>query len=856
MFPRSFKLLLLSGVSFLTFGGSVSAQNFEDTTSSIYVQDLANDALVLPKILSCILNQAGVGASDQLTNASWAALVNEKTCDLVDNDGSYAKAVLKSSRASATSPQEVQGWMDTSLGEKILMTASISQAPTQTDPYGRFNVSFYRVNPDDGDTLITSEELTEITDPVMYGYAYIYEESDDIVLDAVLKDTALEGDMLIRSRAVAVGGDTDNIRYALEWDNAWRALKAVGTTNASKSFRYLLDHDTSEVIGAECTSRTTAWQNTWEMGLFDDASGARVNLEFPSLSFNTADGYYGDVNADWLWIDGAERENLYPLNNKMSVAPMDGSEDKELIWTPGVLKEVVSAPYEPSDGDTVEYWDGGKKYSAEFNETSGKFEYVDNGTTKTVPSYRQVWSPMRRMDVVITEDNAGIQKFTGKRRETALPSKSSNLFFENGVERTVVNPAKLYCVGWGCLDKNLNLDETEMASLIISEADQNGLPWDAFRTEQGRSRDSVYTYFLAPLSVEPSSGLVAGALYYDVDASGTLTTSDEPLFFDFRGDWNDKEYTNWDGSEATNLNTALVGKELHFNLGFKLVDSTCDLSQGQSKFDAYNSCDAIHYEAHPRSGGYAYVKNADGSYYNFSKPIALKLENFSPADHDRNVGYADNALANGYLPEMGTVLDGYWNPITNQNCDVATWDQEFADAYMEGNLLPFSLTATIEGASYCLVPVAPDYFTGQDLYFQYDGRVLHGANGVGNDVTDRFYQTVNLKTGTKLVDMSDPNKVYKVKPLFIDEYMQSITGELEVIGAGPIQAALQACNDEGLAFELTGANSSDVMVDLLNNLPPAWFNEKYVKPGLNWDDKPVVSRGDNCFVKDLQVTCP
>jgi len=853
---RSFKTLLFSGVSVLALSGEVAAQNFEETTSSIYVQDLANDAVILPKILSCILNQAGVGASNDLTNATWAALVNEKTCDLADNDGSYAKAVLKSSRASETTSQEVQGWMDTSLGEKIMMTASISQAPTETDPYGRYNVSFYRSNPNGGDASITADELSASSDPAMYGYAYIYEADDNIILDAVLKDSALESDMLIRSRAIAVGGDPDSIRYALEWDNNYRALKAVGTANAEKSFRYLLDYDTSEVVGAECTSRTNAWQNTWEMGIFDDVTGERVGLEFPSLSFNTADGYYGDVNSDWFWIDGEERDSLYPLNNTLTVTPMDGSEDKELIWSPSVLKAVVSAPYEPADGDTVEYWDGGDLYSASFNQTSGKFEYEDDNGIKSVPSNRQVWSHMRRMDVVISEDGSGAQVFTGKRRETALPSKSSYLFYENQIERTVDNPAKLYCVGWGCLDKNLNLDETEMASLINSEANQYGLPWNAFRNEQGRTDNTVYTYFLAPLSVEASSGLVAGALYYDADSSETLTTDDEPIYFDFRGNWNDDSFHNWDGSEASNLNAALEGKSVYFNLGFKLVDSTCDLSQGQSKFDAYNSCDPIHYEAHPRSGGYAYVKNADGSYYKFSEPMSLKLEDFNPETHDRNAGYAVSALENGYLPEMGTVLDGQWNPITNQNCDVSNWDQTFADDYMNGNRLPFDLTATVDGDSYCLVPVAPDYFEGQDFYFTYDGRVLHGPNGINNEFSDRFYQTVNLKTGAKLVDTTDPSKVYKVKPLFIDEYMQSITGEVEILGEDAIKAALDACSDEDLAFELTGANRNETMAGMLEDLPPAWFDDTYVKPAVNWSEKPDVSGSEICFVKDLEVTCP
>ena len=147
----SMKSLIWCAPMAALMAGPALATDYDDAMPSIYVQDAANEALMLPKILSCILDQAGVGASDKLTNANWAALVNEKTCDLGDSDTTtFAKAVLSSERASADTAQEVVGWMDTSMGEKMIMSAVLTEAPTEEDPFGRYSVTFYRANPEGG----------------------------------------------------------------------------------------------------------------------------------------------------------------------------------------------------------------------------------------------------------------------------------------------------------------------------------------------------------------------------------------------------------------------------------------------------------------------------------------------------------------------------------------------------------------------------------------------------------------------------------------------------------------------------------------------------------------------------------
>lgn len=846
--------------------GPAFATDYDDAKPSIYVEDAANEALMLPKILSCILDQAGVGASDSLTNADWAALVNEKTCDLGDSDTTtYAKAVLSSSRASGDTDQEVTGWMDTSMGEKMIMTAVLSEAPTDEDPFGRYSVSFYKANPANDDTIITPAELTEDSDPAMYGYAYIYAADADVVIDAYMMDASLD-DMEMRAKAVIKGGDPDNVRYAFEMNSQWMNIAALGATSANKSFRYLLDAD-GDAIGAECTSRTTAWQNTWEMGIYEKDTGEKFQLPYPSLSFTTAEGNYGDVNSEWYWIDGEERYSLTPTNNELTFRPMQVDEDKTLVWAPADLQAEMEIPYTPADGDTLQYgyWDNNQQnwvnVEAVYDEDAEGFFYDSDASTAgfqpaQVPSDRNGWSQQYNMEIYIGEDDNGNQTFVGKARKYAVPQPNDGLFYDGDTERTVANAAKLYCVGWSCPDQNLGMTADDMLALLA--ANNGNMPWDAYYDHSNRDQNDIFTYFMAPLKLEADSGFVAGALYYDANGSGTLDADDKPVIHDFRMDWRDNAAYDWDGTELTELTDALDAADIGWvGFYFDLVSSSCDLNEaGSSAYDQFESCSKITYH-HNASHAHGYVRNADGSYYNFSDPLVLKLANFDPETHDRNAGYAQNAVDNGYLPEMGTVMDGDWNPVTGMQCNTDTWDDEFAQIL--GADIGFDLVYTDgdTGDEYCLVPVAPDYFTGKTFYLKYDGRALHGINGIDNALQDRWFQMVNLKSGTELVDVNDSSKVYKVKPVFIDEYLQSLTGVLDPTEDGAIDAAKQACAGEDIVFEMDGSTDmSTTMLDLLADLPPVWFDDFYVKPSAAWSDRPTVTAEANCFVKDKEVFCP
>ena len=80
------KKFITPTILFGSLAGATSAANFENTKARIWVADTANQAVMLPRILSCILDQASVGKDDRLTNNAWLGMVNEQTCDLTDSD--------------------------------------------------------------------------------------------------------------------------------------------------------------------------------------------------------------------------------------------------------------------------------------------------------------------------------------------------------------------------------------------------------------------------------------------------------------------------------------------------------------------------------------------------------------------------------------------------------------------------------------------------------------------------------------------------------------------------------------------------------------------------------------------------
>ena len=878
----------IAALSVNIVGNKALAENVSNISTTYYVDDTANMSVMLPRILACILDQSGVGADERLTKATWAGLIDETLCNIGGDDGvvTYAKTVISSDRASENTPQVLNGWMDTSMKEKMIMDVVLNQGPTALDPYGRFKISFYRVNPDLTDPtkdITTVSDLADIENDnvAMYGFVYVYGSGDDIVLDSVLKDTTAMGGTNLRSKVVIVGGDTDNVRYAVNIENQNRpTVTALGATSADKTFRYLLAN--GQPAGAECKSRNLTLKNAWNNALYSSSNGEILELENPSFSFTDPSGNYGDVNSNWFWIEGDGKLALTPSQNEMSVTTNSG-ESKTLLWMPGDFSQETTYSYTPSVGDSFSAWDANALTDVTYifveDQTLGNHFYKNGvaNLANKVADRRRGYSRQFDMNVEIAPDGNGGRIYTRSKNRKIQPKPNDGIFYDGNSLRTLGNEAKLICAGWNCPTKNLGMSSSDLATHISGYSDNNVSNWSEWSTfhDVNGQPDDVHTYFVAPLVLPSSSGLTPGALYLDDPVNGTqgvLDASDDPVYFNFKKDGRTGAIYNWDGTRATSLETQLARVPNNDWTGFYFdlaLSSTCDLSNvaQNQEYEEFQKCDKIRYHTNSYDGNVA-VKNADGSFYNFSDSIVLKLDNFNPSIHDMNKNYLADALGLSALPEIGTVRDGEWNPLTGTSCDVSSWANDFASLYPTlNNILVQAGIPLVDGVdNYCLVPVTPQYFAGQDRYFNFDGRMLHVNVGLNSYYSDKWYSLINLESGVELTDASNGANRYKVKPISVDEVMQNLTTNLDPFDQNAISDSIAACgtlddNDPAeIVFDLvnnTTPAKKAVMMDLYNSLPTAAFGDTYARPTTLWSERPSgISPSNACFVKNKKVACP
>lgn len=878
------KKFITSTILLGSLAGATSAANFENTKARIWVADTANQAVMLPRILSCILDQASVGKDDRLTNNAWLGMVNEQTCDLTDSDR-YANVTIESQRASASSPQDVVGWMSLSDGDQMIMNTSIEEAPSSSNPFGKFKISFYLANPDGSyidiaDLPADSSDYTDTTydanvddNPTLWGYTYIYEDGNDIVIDALYAGGLAFDDTELAAKVIAIGGRLTDLQYVMstrqrDFDNSNQIndFTFVGTTSDDEVFRYMLfstavGAPNDGIFDAQCNARTVTWQNVEELKLFSE-NGDPLSMNAPSLTFETdSNGNYGDIDSQWLFIGGGE--TLTKINDNIDITTIEGAQ-KTLHWVPGSFEREIEKTYTPNDGEKAQWWaslDGGNTWENHivvYDEISGDFETL-SGVAVPVPVGNSIYSFIHGFDINVTQSG-----FIARTREIAQPKTSEKLFYDaNGELRTIANPAKLTCIGWNCLDQNLNLSAGDYLSVINTS---NDVP---DHTSGSRDEGDIFTYFVAPLKLPTGSTLVPGALYYDVTDDG-LEETDKPLFHNFYTSWQFDGVRNWNGTGNTALDTKLEDLG-HPWLGhrFGLVDeASCSglssASNAAERWEEFNKCTKIVYDYHP-SNSKAFVENADGSYYAFTPPIKVKVPNYSPITDDRNGTFNTEALAlnASSTGDVSYVSQGEWNAVIGGNCNAtangwaAQWDAEY-----KAEFASFTGGVTVNGIDLidttdglCMIPVSTSYFAGDDLFLEYNGRRFTNSHWLRNEDADRYFQMINLNDGKIVEDARDPSVKYKVKATDVTEYL------LDKVPSN--SNAVATCTET--SFQPGDATWNKLLGIARNGMPNRLFDSDHPRPTAVWQptpsdpddiERPDLTRSTSCFVKDNEVTCP
>ncbi len=260
---------------------------YTDTTNS-YVQDETTQAM---SSLNGLLCDISAMAPAQMVNlGDYIALVDVNACNPNSSGGSsasnnsgasYYSFVVNSSRVDNNSPMIAKIWLDEPAnGYLSMIHLSATQAPNATDPHGRFRMDYCSV---------TS------TDTNCPNIGYINSTANG--LDYYLYSIGAWGTAEMKLKLNASGNSTGSGALTQTYTGAGMP------TDSTFTFAYNADYfRRSDGVSDLCFDRSAAnaSESVWSYGLYDVASGARIErnsgfpIEYTDLATQTTmNGYIG-----------------------------------------------------------------------------------------------------------------------------------------------------------------------------------------------------------------------------------------------------------------------------------------------------------------------------------------------------------------------------------------------------------------------------------------------------------------------------------------------------------------------------------------------------------------------------------
>ena len=716
-------------------------------------EDRTNDYVKMASSFACIIAKS---RPDVLFNNSYEALISEVGCGLADeetndsgvsNRDTLSSAILKTSRASNTSPQEGSFWFNTEENAKFIGDMTIKKSPTDLPPYGEWQMTYYMNDmiPD------TSDTYTQANSPSK-GY---------------VKISGLDnGNVVIQSwdrfDATSLGGNEDNtsaskIQYL---DSSFASSlilgRDVGTddngdamdiimaakTNATHMYRATFPSGASSTPTGVCVKRNSVWKTGHEYGVYDKESGAKLSVS-GGFGFNyvedsvTYRGHIGNWGADFQ-----NRTTAFSSSSttKSVTSAKDGTAFT-LSWAPGKLEKrnIITEVFtsgSPVNGSTygvfkkhVDFADG---YNATakitYNSGTSAYEakyYKDDGTQITDP-YSGISS-----DDVITSTDISSHGWMGWHYSE---EKRTMIYWDGGTsikfysDEDVSSNTDLLTASNGWTAFQAVYDNSAGSNLPVNGAlfkAASGNPWSY--TEKSDSENDNY-YFT---SATPPTGFLARTLYTDPTGDGPVAsaTDDKAVMFDFsayeyqnsEGNWKIK-YVPFGAESAADLGDR-DGEDAiwpYKEINLKLKSDTS--KKYRWRFGAFGWDNSV------------IAKKADGSIHTIEKPKVLKYVH--AASKDMNEGQTINYFAS---------TTGH-NPVK-------------------------SLCATVSGKYAC--EVEPTDFGTKTYNLRYNGNWLEGlpdmeGRSASDDKNSFWMRLINPKAGTEVTETVDgTTTTYVLKPLGI-----------------------------------------------------------------------------------------
>ena len=753
-FNKTIKL----GLSVLAISASPILADYDDVGTDYskaptekWSEDRTNDYVKMASSFACIIAKS---RPDVLFNNSYEALISEVGCGLADeetndsgvsNRDTLSSAILKTSRASNTSPQEGSFWFNTEENAKFIGDMTIKKSPTDLPPYGEWQMTYYMNDmiPD------TSDTYTKANSP-QKGY---------------VKISGLDnGNVVIQSwdrfDATSLGGNEDNtsaskIQYL---DSSFASSlilgRDVGTddngdamdiimaakTNATHMYRATFPSGASSTPTGVCVKRNSVWKTGHEYGVYDKETGAKLSVS-GGFGFNyvedsvTYRGHIGNWGADFQ-----NRTTAFSSSSttKSVTSAKDGTAFT-LSWAPGKLEKrnIITEVFtsgSPVNGSTygvfkkhVDFADG---YNATakitYNSGTSAYEakyYKDDGNQITDP-YSGISS-----DDVITSTDISSHGWMGWHYSE---EKRTMIYWDGGTsikfysDEDVSSNTDLLTASNGWTAFQAVYDNSAGSNLPVNGAlfkAASGNPWSY--TEKSDSENDNY-YFT---SATPPTGFLARTLYTDPTGDGPVAsaTDDKAVMFDFSayeyqnsdGDWKIK-YVPFGAESAADLGNRDGGAWPYHEINLMLKSDTS--KKYRWRFGAFGWDNSV------------IAKKADGSIHTIEKPKVLKYVH--AASKDMNEGQTINYFAS---------TTGH-NPVK-------------------------SLCATVSGKYAC--EVEPTDFGTKTYNLRYNGNWLEGlpdmeGRSASDDKNSFWMRLINPKAGTEVTETVDgTTKTYVLKPLGI-----------------------------------------------------------------------------------------
>lgn len=662
--------------------------DYATRTAQTNVYTPGSEALDTVNNILCFVGQ--LKASEFINKGVYTALVDESKCNMGDSDNddgkaiSQIKVIVETTRVDNDSPQIAKFWIpefnvgdDTPVIGSIKAYATISNAPTATDPYQDFTMHYDMIHPQYG--LMAQGQIVSTPSSDLEGGNIglkFYEEMNGGEVSEVSAVNVIKQPDGSSGNAITLApGETTSSIFGLSWDEAILPgrVKIKSTGNDISNNTGFQAADTQM-----CMNTTAESTSVWRYGLYyqndvtiDDKSytaGQEVELNsgFPILFDDAAgDETQGYIGYWGLWTEG----DIIPTSTIYKVDYSESVPTKKVITmetAPGKLwkNTIEILTLDDIDGIKFEYHDG-SPIEIEYDSTdsawykTGTIAWDNDINGMKVTAVTPVVYVFGSVNIHLWSEQIG--NITVDSNDAVLQTT-----------RTIVSPAdELFdssdtAVTLSCYDRCLKseISEGEAATYtgpyLSGAQDYNFARTNMTLNKGAGTGDNDAVKFTSSATVDNLQGspyqygIYSGALIADSTDKATVNNDITTLYDGTITTWYEWEtgIQNWNKSTVVKEGTELIvfDAPLELKLAFSESNARKDEGGSSSRFDVY------------KGQNYNLGYGGNGEVWNIP---------FEQADNDRY--YPVISIADGGVIEDRILKDDNGNTI---NYVVKAWDME------------------------------------------------------------------------------------------------------------------------------------------------------------------------------------